>query len=193
MTPHPFDVGWARVRAVANPLTEAVAACTDTLARRWLLHVNLILGLLVSGAVITPLLYALGVQPLGSALFAAYRFICGQVPSHSYYLLGYQFALCARNLAIYGSLFVGSLLFRAVRGRLHALAWPLWLLTMTPMALDGFTQLFGLRESNWELRTLTGVIFGLGVCWFLLPQIETPASVPGATRVAAEASTAAIY
>ena len=35
------------------------------------------------------------------------------------------------------------------------------------------TQLFGLRESNWELRTLTGVIFGLGVCWFLLPQIQS--------------------
>ncbi len=186
------DVGWARLRAAAHPFTEAVAACADTLARRWLLLVNLTLGLVVSGAVITPLLYALGVQPLGSALFAAYRFICGQVPSHSYYVSGYQFALCARNLAIYGSLLAGSLLFRAVRGRLHALTWLLWLLTMAPMALDGFTQLFGLRESNWELRTLTGVIFGLGVCWFLLPQIETPASAHDAARTTTEVSTAAI-
>jgi uncharacterized membrane protein len=47
---------------------------------------------------------------------------------------------------------------------------------MVPMALDGGTQLFGWRESTWELRTLTGIIFGLGVCWFVLPYIEYGAS-----------------
>lgn len=171
----------------ASPLTEAIADCADILARYWLLVINLALGLVVGGAFITPLLYALGVQPLGSAVFKAYRFICGQVPSHSYFLLGYQLALCSRNLAIYGSLLGGSLLFRAARGRLRALTWPLWLLTMAPMALDGFTQLFGWRESNWELRTVTGVIFGVGICWFLLPQIETP------TRASAEDSTEGLY
>jgi hypothetical protein len=30
----------------------------------------------------------------------------------------------------------------------------------------------GWHESNWELRTLTGSIFGLGVCAFVLPHIE---------------------
>ena len=29
-----------------------------------------------------------------------------------------------------------------------------------PMAVDGFTQLFGWRESTWELRVATGLLFG---------------------------------
>ena len=99
--------------------------------------------------------------------------ISAQIPSHSYFALEYQLALCARNLAIHGSLLGGSLLFHAVRGWLAPLDWRMRALTMLPMAWDGGTQLFGLRESNGELRTLTGVIFCLGVCWFLLPRIQS--------------------
>jgi uncharacterized membrane protein len=40
------------------------------------------------------------------------------------------------------------------------------------MAIDGFTQLFGLRSSNWQLRTLTGVLFGVGSAWLALPYLE---------------------
>jgi hypothetical protein len=40
------------------------------------------------------------------------------------------------------------------------------------MALDGFTQLFGLRESNLLLRLLTGCLFGLGTALFVLPQLD---------------------
>ena len=41
-----------------------------------------------------------------------------------------------------------------------------------PMAIDGTTQMFGLRESTWELRVLTGTLFGLGNVWFALPLIQ---------------------
>src|SRR5260370_15086720 len=84
-------------------------------------------------------------------------------------------ALCARNLAIFGSLLAGSLAFRSVRAWLPPLDWRLWIVTMLPMALDGGAQLFGWRESTWELRTLTGLIFRLGVCWFPRPTIESVA------------------
>jgi uncharacterized membrane protein len=39
------------------------------------------------------------------------------------------------------------------------------------MAVDGLTQLAGLRESNWALRTLTGALFGLGTLWFVYPYL----------------------
>lgn len=154
-------------------ITSPVTHISNWLQRHWLALINSAFTLIVAGALLTPLLYAIGWPQVGHALFAAFHFICAQIPSHSYFALGYQLALCARNLAIYGSLLGGSLLFRAVRGWLAPLDWRLWALTMLPMAWDGGTQLFGLRESNWELRTLTGVIFGLGVCWFLLPQIQS--------------------
>jgi uncharacterized membrane protein len=140
-------------------------AAHATLARlqvHWLLLVNLLLGALIGVAALVPLLYALGAMEVASRIFAAHHLICAQIPSHSYFLFGYQMALCSRNQAIYGALFVGSIAFRSMRGWLAPPDWKRWLLAMIPMTLDGGTQLFGWRESNWELRTLTGVIFGLG-------------------------------
>ena len=170
-------------QALDRSVTGSTKRVADWFQRHWLALVTSALALLLAGAVVTPLFYAFGWPQVGAALFAAYHLICAQVPSHSYFLLGYQLALCARNLAIYGSMFAGSLLFRWTRAWLPALDWRLWLVTMLPMALDGGTQLFGWHESNWELRTLTGVIFGLGVCWFILPRIQVAEPVSVGTRL----------
>ena len=53
--------------------------------------------------------------------------------------------------------------------RLPGIPWWLWLLLILPMAFGGFTQMFGLRESTWELRVLTGTLFGLTSIGFTLP------------------------
>lgn len=162
-------------RKNVSRLLDTTLAGITRFGRHWLLVMNVIFGVVVGLAIFVPILFVLGQDSIASRIFALYHFICAQVPSHSYFLGGYQLALCARNLAIYSSLFAGTLIYRLVRDRLPMLGWRLWLLTTLPMALDGFTQMFGLRESNWELRTLTGVIFGLGICWFSLPQIDEAA------------------
>lgn len=36
------------------------------------------------------------------------------------------------------------------------------LLLLFPTALDGFTQLYGMRESNNRLRVITGIPLGIG-------------------------------
>lgn len=164
---------------VSESVLSAVSLLLRRLGRSWLGMTTGVLALLILGALLDPLFFAFGYVGVASRIFSLYRLICGQVPSHSYYIMGYQLALCSRNLAIYGSLLGGSLVFRRIQAWIHALDWKLWLLTMAPMALDGGTQLFGLRESNWALRTLTGVIFGLGVCWYILPQLRDAAK-PGA-------------
>ncbi|MGE3267883.1 MAG: DUF2085 domain-containing protein, partial [Chloroflexota bacterium] len=41
-----------------------------------------------------------------------------------------------------------------------------------PMALDGFTQLFNLRESTPELRTFTGALFGVASVWLIYPRVD---------------------
>lgn len=153
-------------------MTRGVDGSLNRVRQHWLLVANALFAVLVAVALLVPVLYALDVQPLASQIFDAYHFICAQIPAHSYYILGYQVALCARNLAIYGSLLTGMLLFRYIRSWLPQPDFILWGLTMVPMAWDGGTQLFGWRESNWEVRTLTGALFGLGVCWFLLPRFE---------------------
>jgi len=91
---------------------------------------------------------------------------------------GYKVAVCERDVAIYGAVLLNGLLFGALRSRLKRRGkmpkMPLWLfaLLLLPAAVDGFTQLFGLRESTWYLRLITGYLFGAGVVWLAYPYVE---------------------
>lgn len=85
---------------------------------------------------------------------------------------GFKVAICQRDIAIYGAVLAAGLLYALVRQRLRQL--PLWvyLLFLIPIGVDGVTQLLGLRESNWELRTLTGALFGAASIWFAYPYVD---------------------
>ena len=87
-------------------------------------------------------------------------------------LTGYKTALCQRDIAIYGSVLLGGLLFALLRRRLRPPSVKVYLLFLIPIALDGFTQLFGLRLSNWWLRSVTGAIFGGASVWLAYPYLE---------------------
>lgn len=123
--------------------------------------------------------------------FAARRFIGNEE-------LGYKMALCERDIAIYGFVLIGGLVYGLLRRRYHVKPLPLLLfiiLGLGPIALDGFSQLFGyyatlfetaepsaaatfiqrvfpLRESTPLLRTLTGALFGFMLVWLAYPRIE---------------------
>lgn len=144
----------------------------------WLAIINTTLAVFVGIALVTPLAFAVGLTGPASGVFDVFRVFCAQTPSHSFFIAGYQTCLCSRCLAIYTSILLAGVAIAFLRKdhRLRAVPWYVWLLGMVPMALDGFTQLFGLRESNLALRLLTGVIFGVTTAWFLLPQIEEAAN-----------------
>ena len=83
-------------------------------------------------------------------------------------------ALCERDTAIYGAIVLGGLMFGLLRDKLKPLDWRVWLLVaVAPMALDGGSQLIGLRQSDYILRTITGALFGLGSVWLAYPYVET--------------------
>ena len=99
--------------------------------------------------------------------------------------VGYKMALCERDIAIYGSIFLFGILYAATGRRLKPLHWTLWLLIgLGPIGLDGFSQLFSqmnwqwlssilpYRESTPLLRVLTGGIFGFTTAWFAFPYME---------------------
>ena len=80
-------------------------------------------------------------------------------------------AFCERDLAIYlGLLTVGLLYVR--RRNLRHVSFLAYGMLILPMALDGFTQLFGWRESTPELRVLTGALFGLASVWLIYPRVD---------------------
>ncbi len=47
-----------------------------------------------------------------------------------------------------------------------------FLLLLVPMAVDGGTQLVGLRESDWAMRLITGGIFGAALVALAYPYVE---------------------
>jgi hypothetical protein len=57
-------------------------------------------------------------------------------------------------------------------GRIAGLSFRAYLLLILPMALDGFTQLFGWRESDALLRTITGCLFGAASVWLIYPRFD---------------------
>ncbi|VVB57739.1 Uncharacterised protein [uncultured archaeon] len=88
--------------------------------------------------------------------------------------VGYKIPVCSRDIAIYGSMFLAGFAWlwwaRRKPGRASDWPHPIWLvLALVPMALDGFTQLFGWRESTNELRLLSGIIAGAAMAFYALP------------------------
>lgn len=167
-----------RRRALNQALLHGLEWTLENIRSHWLGIVNGALGAFVGVALLAPVGYALGLAGPSSAIFNAYHFACAQTPSHSFFIFGYQTCLCSRCLAIYSSILLAGVVLALVRHHrlVRSIPWYVWLLAMVPMALDGFTQLFGLRESNLVLRLFTGGLFGVATAWFLLPQIEKAAS-----------------
>jgi uncharacterized membrane protein len=138
----------------------------------WPHAITVVLGIIVFAALSVPVLTYLGLYAIAKPIFFSLHLICAQIPSHSFYILGHQLGMCARNMGIYGSMFIGGLVFVLSKKRVPGIPWWAWLLLILPMAYDGLTQMFGLRESTWELRVLTGALFGFGNMWFALPFIQ---------------------
>jgi uncharacterized membrane protein len=168
------------------------------LARGWLPVLNGAVALFIAGAFAAPVLLLLGAQQAADALFGLYHLTCHQWAFRSFFLfgpqaifspeqlhtlgvdpfdfvgqpgLGWKMAFCERDLAIYLAALVVGLAYARNRTLPH-MSMTLYVLLILPMALDGFTQIFGWRESTWELRVLTGLLFGGASVWLLYPRFD---------------------
>jgi uncharacterized membrane protein len=106
--------------------------------------------------------------------------------------LGFKMALCERDIAIYGAMLIATILYAIARRfrRVRGLPWWLFVIIgLGPIALDGFSQLFGTygqaldiaffqqsifnRESTPFLRTATGALFGFTLIWTVFPYVDS--------------------
>ena len=174
------------------------------LATHWLALANLFWGLYVGLPVLAPVLMNAGLVLPAKVIYTIYRPACHQRPERSYFIggpqhvysleelsaagvdvnplaraigneqLGWKFAFCERDTAIYGSIFLTGLLYGLIRRRLGGwqMRFRYYLIFLLPMGVDGILQLFGFYESNWLWRTITGVIFGLGSVLFAYSYLE---------------------
>lgn len=173
----------------------------ELLRARWLAAANLLVAAFVGLPFLAPMLLAYGFVDQANRIYGAYRLVCHQWAFRSYFLfgaqatypfgdlvqlvgvervhrflgspeLGYKVAFCQRDVAIYAAVLLAGLAYARLRGRARPLGLVAYGLLILPMALDGFTQLFGWRESTVELRTLTGLLFGLASAWLVYPRVD---------------------
>jgi uncharacterized membrane protein len=170
------------------------------MVRNFLGIITAILGVWVALPWLAPIFAKLGWWGPADAIYTTYIFFCHQLPERAGILFGYQVAWCWRNTALYTSIFlVGMLcltLGQAGRGPAilrRGISWQVLVLCSIPIALDGFSHMFGLRVDNawfdaltgsafhgftvgdqvgtlnWVLRIITGTLFGAAVALFGYP------------------------
>lgn len=162
--------------------------------RHWLTFYLALAGGYAGLALAAPMLEMYGWTAWADRLYLLYSFVCHQEPAASYFLFGpeawiapgpdeaalaaaphaygHATAICQRELAIYGAYFLCGSLYLATGRRGKPAPWVFGLLLSLPMAVDGVSQLMGLRESDWIVRTLTGTAFSVGTAWTLIPRID---------------------
>jgi uncharacterized membrane protein len=154
------------------------------MATHWLALATILNAVCLASAFAAPLLILAGWDGPGNLLYSLFHYVCAQDPQHSFYIGGQPMCICERCLAIYGGMFLAGLVFYLLRAKLKPLkTWQFCLFFCPPIALDSLTQLFGWRESNWELRFISGGWFAIGACWTLYPLVE--AKMGGLKRWAA--------
>jgi uncharacterized membrane protein len=101
-----------------------------------------------------------------------FRIMCHGLAERSLELFGTPMPLCARCVGIYAGMLAGILLFRAVPLLRERVMRIVAIVAVTPLAIDGLTQLAGLRESTNPLRLATGAIAGIAFGLWILSAVE---------------------
>lgn len=103
-----------------------------------------------------------------------FRMMCHGMPARCLIVWNVPMPICARCTAIYSGLFAGVVLFAIARVRI-GVAKIFLIGASAAMALDGFTQLAGLRESTNPLRVATGLAVGMAFGIWALAAMEKSA------------------
>lgn len=95
------------------------------------------------------------------------KYICHRKPERSFHIHGHQFPVCARCTGFYTGLLVYLIYTLIYKHGYDLNMLIISIILMIPVAIDGFTQYFGIRESTNNLRFITGFIGGIGLIIFL--------------------------
>lgn len=101
-----------------------------------------------------------------------FRILCHGRVERCLELFDVPMPLCARCVAIYGGLLAGVMAFRAIPFLREKVMRRVAFGAVIPLALDGLTQLTGLRESTNALRVVTGLIAGMAFGLWILSAVE---------------------
>lgn len=162
----------------------------------WLLLAAAVVVAVLALAFSTPLLGDQG----RTIVMGAYRKICHQMPSRSFYVEGTQVALCHRCVGIYAAIPVAIAAFAVLRRWDHVFsARPLLTVgaSLVPMGIDWALNATGIWTNTPFSRLATGALFGVAAGYFLARGIVKLAQQPDsdsreAVGAASEAASGAV-
>jgi uncharacterized membrane protein len=136
----------------------------------WLISAAVVLSL-VSLIVVAPLASANGHKELAAVIYYAFSPLCHQRPDRSYFIGGYQFAVCARCTGVYAGFALMLLLYPLIRSLRTRVMPPriILLLAALPMAVDFSVTFFGFWQNTHTSRLLTGLLLGSVTVFYVMP------------------------
>jgi uncharacterized membrane protein len=135
-----------------------------------LLPIIMVLLFIIISSLLTPFIN-------NSTMSGSYKFvnmlnsiICHQYPPRCLYIFNNPIGLCARCFAFYTTMFICALLKLFITYDINKkIETPLFVILILPLIIDGTTQYFQIRESTFLIRTITGIMGGMGVSIILIP------------------------
>lgn len=107
-----------------------------------------------------------------------FRLLCHGLPHRSYALFDVTMPICARCVGVYLGLLGGLALFPLLSKLSEKTMRVAALGAVLPLAVDGLSQLTGMRESTNELRVVTGLLAGLAFGLWVLSAVESRDAAP---------------
>ncbi len=101
-----------------------------------------------------------------------FRAICHGIPARCLVLWGVPMPICARCTAIYAGLILSFVAYLILPRMREQVARMVLYAALVPMAVDGLTQLAGLRLSTNSLRLVTGLLVGVTFGVWAMSAIE---------------------
>ncbi len=92
-----------------------------------------------------------------------FKYFCHQKPERSFQIKGNCFPVCSRCTGFYISIIMYIIIAMLIPINYTIKTTIIAILLLIPCAIDGLTQLIGLRESNNILRFITGLMGGIGL------------------------------
>lgn len=129
----------------------------------------LIAGAILSASVACTAAIANGASMRWRVLF---RLFCHGIPERCLYLWNVPMPICARCTAIYAGLILSFVVFLILPRMREQVARMVLYAALVPMAVDGLTQLAGLRLSTNTLRLETGLLAGVAFGVWAMSAIE---------------------
>lgn len=145
------------------------SACIARLVGNWAWVTTCIVGIFLLGAIFPTFAQEL---PASGIWSGAYGFFCHQLPERLLTIGGKPSALCVRCVSIYSAVLAVGLIYCGLWRFPSLERYRYLVIFLTPILLDGLTQMLGLRTSGNILRVLTGLLAGAAIAVYLFPLLD---------------------